>query len=177
MKEHLEQIVRGRDPLQGRNLAREYLQARILGALQRAGAMTALAFQGGTCLRFLFSLPRYSEDLDFAQEREPADYSLRRCLRAVRAELSAERYDVDLRVRDQGRAVHGVSSGDASGTESAVGTTCPPDDCASTWPLSFQEIPTIDIVADGAARQEVGVQFPRRAPAETAWRSCHLTRR
>ena len=105
MKDHLEQLVRGHDPLQGRNLAREYLQARILGALQRAGAMTALAFQGGTCLRFLFSLPRYSEDLDFTLEREPADYSLRRCLRAVRAELSAERYDVDLRVRDQRRAV------------------------------------------------------------------------
>lgn len=29
-------------PLQGRNLAREYLQARILGLLQRAGAMIPL---------------------------------------------------------------------------------------------------------------------------------------
>ena len=32
----------------------------------RAGAMTSLAFHGGTGLRFLFGLPRYSEELDFA---------------------------------------------------------------------------------------------------------------
>ena len=27
--------------------------------------MNSLAFQGGTCLRFVFALPRYSEDLEF----------------------------------------------------------------------------------------------------------------
>ena len=64
--------------------------------------MTALAFQGGTCLRFLFGLPRYSEDLDFALEREPPGYSLRGSLRAIRTELSAEGYRVDLRVREHG---------------------------------------------------------------------------
>jgi hypothetical protein len=51
------------------NLAREYLQARTLLALQQAGAMIPMAFQGGTALRFLFGLPRFSEDLDFALER------------------------------------------------------------------------------------------------------------
>ena len=71
-------------------MVREYLQARILGALQRAGAMTSLAFQGGTCLRFLFALPRYSEDLDFTLEGDPSRYALRRHLQAVRTELSAE---------------------------------------------------------------------------------------
>ena len=105
MKEHLHALVRQCDPLQGRNVAREYLQARILEAMQRAGAMTALAFQGGTCLRFLFALPRYSEDLDFALEGEPSKYDLRRYLRAVRSALSAESYRVDLRIRDR-HAVH-----------------------------------------------------------------------
>ena len=105
MKDHLERLVAGHSPLRGRNLTREYLQARILGSLQRAGAMTALAFQGGTCLRFLFGLPRYSEDLDFAREREPAGYSLRGGLRAIRSDLSAEGYEVDLRVRERA-AVH-----------------------------------------------------------------------
>ena len=102
MKDHLARLVSGHGPLQARNAAREYLQARILGSLQRAGAMTALAFQGGTCLRFLFGLPRYSEDLDFALEREPPRYSLRGSLRAIRTELSAEGYDVDLRIREHG---------------------------------------------------------------------------
>jgi predicted nucleotidyltransferase component of viral defense system len=53
----------------GRNLVREYLQARILESLQRAGAMVPLAFHGGTALRFLYAIPRYSEDLDFALEK------------------------------------------------------------------------------------------------------------
>ena len=70
MKEYLSQLVRAAPtPAHGRNAAREYLQARILGALQRAGAMIPLAFHGGTALRFLYASPRYSEDLDFALEQ------------------------------------------------------------------------------------------------------------
>ena len=105
MKDHLGQLVGGQAPLRARNIAREYLQARILGALQRAGAMTTLAFHGGTSLRFLFGLPRYSEDLDFALEGDASRYDLRRYLRAIRAELSAEGYHVELRMREH-RAVH-----------------------------------------------------------------------
>lgn len=105
MKEHLRQLAGDHGPLRGRNIAREYLQARILGALQRAGAMTSLAFLGGTSLRFLFGLPRYSEDLDFALEGEPSRYDLRRHLQAVRAELSGEGYRVELRMREH-RTVH-----------------------------------------------------------------------
>ena len=105
MKDYLRQLVRGRGPLRGRNVAREYLQARILGALQRAGAMTSLAFHGGTCLRFLFSLPRYSEDLDFALEGAPGGYRLDAWLQAIGAELAAEHYRIDLRIRDS-RTVH-----------------------------------------------------------------------
>ena len=68
MKDHLVSLVRvAPSPVQGRNLAREYLQARILGALQRAGAMIPLAFRGGTALRFLFASARYSENLDFSR--------------------------------------------------------------------------------------------------------------
>ena len=54
------------DAVQGRNTAREYLQARILLALQDHGAFADWAFVGGTALRFLYRLPRYSEDLDFS---------------------------------------------------------------------------------------------------------------
>ena len=105
MKEHLRQLAGGHEPLRGRNIAREYLQARILGALQRSGAMTSLAFHGGTSLRFLFGLPRYSEDLDFALEGAPSRYDLRRHLRSVRDELSGEGYRVELRMREH-RTVH-----------------------------------------------------------------------
>ena len=70
MKEQLLDLVRGADGVTvALNRAREYLQARILLALQDAGAMIPLAFQGGTALRFLYGLPRFSEDLDFTLER------------------------------------------------------------------------------------------------------------
>ena len=107
MKDHLKALVRGSDPLQGRNAVREYLQARVLRAMQSAGAMTALAFQGGTSLRFLFSLPRFSEDLDFALEGNRETYDLPKYLNAVRSELAAEHYRVELRIREH-RTVHGA---------------------------------------------------------------------
>ena len=69
MKEYLRTLVQANpNPLQGRNIAREYLQARILENLQKMGAFVPLAFQGGTALRFLYGLRRFSEDLDFSLE-------------------------------------------------------------------------------------------------------------
>jgi len=107
VKERLRGILQGTGggPA-ARNLAREFLQASILAALQRAGAMVPLAFQGGSALRFLYSVRRYSEDLDFALERSGAGYDFRAYLEAVRADMRREGYGVDLaRVSDQ-KAVH-----------------------------------------------------------------------
>jgi len=49
-----------------RCIVREYLQARLLESLQGSGAFSRWAFVGGTALRFLYSMPRFSEDLDFS---------------------------------------------------------------------------------------------------------------
>lgn len=89
----------------GINIAREYLQARILASLQRSGAMIPLAFHGGTALRFLFDLPRYSEDLDFALEKSTDLYDFHRFLRTIRSDLVREGYQIDLKVNDT-RTVH-----------------------------------------------------------------------
>jgi hypothetical protein len=106
VKEYLSQLVRAAPtPAHGRNVTREYLQARILGALQRAGAMIPLAFHGGTALRFLYNSQRYSEDLDFALERTRESYDFRGYLKAVRSMLTAEGYAVELKVSDQ-KVVH-----------------------------------------------------------------------
>ena len=106
MKEYLARhLATARTAIHGRNLVREYLQARILESLQRAGAMIPLAFQGGTSLRFLYSIPRYSEDLDFALERLGEAYDLRALLRKLRSELTREGYAVEVRVNDR-RVVH-----------------------------------------------------------------------
>ena len=61
MKAYLAELVTTAPPLLAQHLIREYLQARILQSLQRAGAMHTLAFHGGTALRFLYDIPRYSD--------------------------------------------------------------------------------------------------------------------
>jgi predicted nucleotidyltransferase component of viral defense system len=84
-----------------RSIAREYLQMRILQSLQNAGAMVCLAFHGGTALRLLYDLPRYSEDLDFALERLPEQYDFRKYLTAVQRDLTAETYDVEIKINER----------------------------------------------------------------------------
>ena len=105
MKDHLRRLVRDADPLHARNVLREYLQARVLEGLQRAGAFTSLAFQGGTALRFLYGLPRYSEDLDFALEGERERYDLRGWLVSIGRRLRREGYTVRSTLRAR-TAVH-----------------------------------------------------------------------
>jgi hypothetical protein len=107
MKEHLLSLLSNTpNPLQARNQAREYLQALILQSLQRAGAMIPLAFHGGTALRFLYNNQRYSEDLDFALEREAKGYDFRAYLQAIRRDLEAQGYVVALKVSDQKTVQH-----------------------------------------------------------------------
>ena len=78
MKDYLaDQLRTLSSSFHARNLAREYLQAQILGCLQQIGAMVPLAFHGGTALRFLYATPRYSEDLDFTLEQAHDQYDFR----------------------------------------------------------------------------------------------------
>lgn len=106
MKAYLEKLcATAETPLIAQHLVREYLQARILQSLQRAGAMQSLAFHEGTALRFLYDIPRYSEDIDFALERAPEAYDFRGYLSQIKRDFLAEAYTIDLKVNDK-RVVH-----------------------------------------------------------------------
>lgn len=106
MKDYLAELVRvNPTPAHARNVIREYLQARILSGLQRAGAMIPLAFHGGTALRFLYATARYSEDLDFALERNKSRYDFRAYLQTIKNELTAEGYALELKANDK-RTIH-----------------------------------------------------------------------
>ena len=63
MKEYLAEIVGAVPRRDATNAMREYLQARALQTLQDRGAWSSIAFMGGTALRFLYRIPRFSEDL------------------------------------------------------------------------------------------------------------------
>lgn len=105
MKDHAIDIVRRRtDPAGGLNLLREYVQSRILGVMQEAGAMVPLAFMGGTALRFIYRIPRYSEDLDFTLERHAEGFGLRALSSRIERRLRGEGYTTRVRINDS-RAV------------------------------------------------------------------------
>ena len=97
MKEYLRTLVQASpNPLQGRNIAREYLQARILENLQKMGAFVPLAFQGGTALRFLYGLRRFSEDLDFSLENGKNAFDFEYYLQGLKNTFSAEGYALEV---------------------------------------------------------------------------------
>lgn len=111
MKDYLKQLVMAApDGLDPRNVVREYLQSRMLLVLQRSGAMVPLAFHGGTALRFLYRIPRFSEYLDFALERPDRPYDFLGYVERIRASLDSEGYSVRARVNDK-KVVNSASFG------------------------------------------------------------------
>jgi len=90
MKEILLQLLKYRsNSVDKLNLCREYLQASVLRSLHGAGAFRNLSFVGGTALRFLYNLPRFSEGLDFSLE-DTTHYEPRAWLTKLKRDLEFE---------------------------------------------------------------------------------------
>ena len=81
------------------NTIREYLQSYILRIMQDFGAFHYCAFLGGTALRFLFDLPRFSENLDFslANKQEKTFVEL---ITHIKKELELAGYNVEISYKD-----------------------------------------------------------------------------
>lgn len=85
---------------------KEMLQEMILYALWRNDFFEAAAFQGGTCLRILYGLPRFSEDLDFILKSPNRAFRWSKTLAGVAEVL--EEFGVTVEVVDRSRADHAV---------------------------------------------------------------------
>jgi len=68
---------------------REIMQEIALAGLQRSGFFEKAAFYGGTALRILYGLERYSEDLDFSLLEVNPDFSLEPYLTGIIKEFEA----------------------------------------------------------------------------------------
>ncbi len=62
------------NPVEEEQATKEIIQEVALYALWRAGFFDVAAFQGGTSLRILHDLPRFSEDLDFMLKTPNPDF-------------------------------------------------------------------------------------------------------
>ena len=104
MKEQIRSLIAGTtDRLSARNQVMEYLQARVLQFIQENGLFARWIFHGGTALRFLFLLPRYSEDLDFSLAVE-GDAGFSTFAERAGRWFAAETYRVEVKV-DERRTV------------------------------------------------------------------------
>jgi predicted nucleotidyltransferase component of viral defense system len=102
MKEHLRQLAARADNDRARAcLVREYLQARVLESLQDGGVFVRWVFVGGTALRFLFGLPRFSEDLDFSLSAPGTEAGVTAALTEVKRALGREGYPIEVKVSDR----------------------------------------------------------------------------
>ncbi len=86
---------------------REITQEVILASLGRIGFFNQAAFQGGTCLRIMHGLNRFSEDLDFTLLEPNPDFTWQEYLERVVKDLITfgyqlevtDRHDTDSSVR------------------------------------------------------------------------------
>jgi hypothetical protein len=82
--------------LEQENALKEIAQEIALMALSRAGFFRVAAFQGGTCLRILYGLERFSEDLDFVLEKPDKNFDWSPYIAGMQEEFSAYGYHLEV---------------------------------------------------------------------------------
>lgn len=80
------------------NTIREFLQILVLKVLKDRNVFMNVAFVGGTALRILYKLKRYSEDLDFSLIQKN-DYDFLDLLEKLRKELELHNLQIDLKYK------------------------------------------------------------------------------
>ena len=75
---------------------REILQELALLGLWRGKFFEKAAFYGGTALRILYGMERFSEDLDFSLLRPMPDFDISRYLHSLEREIAAFGFEVTI---------------------------------------------------------------------------------
>lgn len=106
MKDYLLELAAGQTGTHAKlNVMREYLQATLLRIVQDRGVFRRAAFVGGTALRFLHGLPRFSEDLDFSLVRK-GDLSMADLCDHIKREFTRAGYAISLTYNDRKAVQH-----------------------------------------------------------------------
>lgn len=90
------------NPIEQENVLQELMQHYVLASLSRAGFFAEAVFHGGTCLRIVNGIGRFSEDLDFLLKRPDPDFRWQAYLDAVRKDCLQE--GIAFEVQDKSQA-------------------------------------------------------------------------
>lgn len=102
MRDYVLELAAARTGLNAKlNIIREYLQAYILRIMHDEGVFRSTAFLGGTALRFLHKLPRFSEDLDFSITGDTQQYTFVDLVAKIKQELKLAGYDISISYNDE----------------------------------------------------------------------------
>jgi predicted nucleotidyltransferase component of viral defense system len=78
------------------NALREVMQQIALAGLSRSDFFEKAAFYGGTCLKLLYDLPRFSEDMDFSLLQENENFDLENYFSFIKDEFLSMGKTVEL---------------------------------------------------------------------------------
>jgi len=78
------------NPVEQENVLQELMQHYVLSSLSRAGLFTEALFHGGTCLRIVYAMNRFSEDLDFLLKQPNPNFRWQPYLESVRNDCAQE---------------------------------------------------------------------------------------
>ena len=98
MKDYIREIIdKNLSQNDNENRLREYIQKYILFVIYRKKIYQNVIFTGGTALRFLYKLRRYSENLDFSISEKARNYDFLNILKVIKKELVLSGYKVDIK--------------------------------------------------------------------------------
>ena len=85
-----------------RNAAHEVMQQIALAGLARGGFFEKAAFYGGTCLRLLHGMRRFSEDMDFSLLEPDRGFQFEDYFPAVVEEFKLAGKEVEIKMKHKG---------------------------------------------------------------------------
>jgi len=83
------------------NAQRETMQKVALAGLRRGGFFEHAAFYGGTCLRLMYGLKRFSEDMDFSLAEKNDNIHLEDYFQAIVDEFALVELPVEIQKKDK----------------------------------------------------------------------------
>ena len=99
LKARFEQYAPAND-LDQENMLKETMQHYILASLSKHGLFSEAIFHGGTCLRIVNGLARFSEDLDFLLKEPDEDFKWQKYLDRVQKDCVGEGIEFESVDRD-----------------------------------------------------------------------------
>lgn len=92
------------------NAIKEIVQEIVLSGLSRGGFFDKAVFYGGTCLRILYGLDRFSEDLDFALLKKDDSFKLEDYFPSIKKELLSYGLNMEIIKKEKSQKENDIQS-------------------------------------------------------------------